>query len=235
MRVLEYKIHKQIFVKATITSLAPCPIVNDSDNFYLVIPTLNSELPDDILFIQEAILVSPHTNTNYIPKVVKLGVTLSQSVASQLPRGIEIKLIIFDNINNEIQSVTNVDYIKAKNDRKKKDDNENKDNTKTYIYDGQKIKVDKDQYNILKSIDQALERKEKKPNVLQQEKNQNTQVYQLQPSLHSSTKDDSTTNVLSEVPIKRGRGRPRKTPVAKQEAEDNPSILQSILSEDETI
>ena len=228
MRVLEYKIQKQIFVKAEITKLTAYPIVNNSDNFYLVIPTLISELPDNIMFIQENILVNPHTTVNYIPKVVKLGVTLSQSVASQLPRGIEIKLIIFDNITDEVQSVTNIDYIKAKNERAKKnnniDDNKNKN---AYVYDGQKVIVGEEQYNILQGIDKILERKENRQDVIQQDENQNKKV-QMQPNL---LQQDTSSNTTNQVVNKRGRGRPRKNPVVLQ---DEPSVLQSILTEDET-
>ena len=53
MRILNYRIQSTINVKAEITKLTGFPIKNETDSFYLVVPTLISTLPGNVMFIQE--------------------------------------------------------------------------------------------------------------------------------------------------------------------------------------
>ena len=49
MRIFEYKISKNIYVKAEITKLTPFPINNDTDNYFIVIPSVISVLPNNVM------------------------------------------------------------------------------------------------------------------------------------------------------------------------------------------
>ena len=169
MRILNYRIQSTINVKAEITKLTGFPIKNETDSFYLVVPTLISTLPDNVMFIQETLLIEPHSTKDYTPKVVKLGVTLSQSSATKLPKGIEIKLIIIDNIKSELSSITSTMNIRSKNTNNLKN-NITKDNvtsvsmanTKndTYISGGEIYKTDRQQIGLLATIDNVIMKNE---------------------------------------------------------------------------
>lgn len=169
MRILNYKIQSAINVKAEITKLVGFPIKNETDSFYLVIPTLISTLPDNVMFIQETLLIEPHSTKDYIPKVVKLGVTLSQSSATKLPKGIEIKLIVIDDIKNEISNISSTINIRSKNTKSNTNNLDKNDvttismaNTKnnTYLSGGEIYKTDRQQIGLLATIDNVIMKNE---------------------------------------------------------------------------
>lgn len=244
MRIIEYKIPTQIFVKAEITKLSPLPITNNSDNYYMIIPTVTSILPDNIMFIQETMLVAPCTTSNYIPKLVKLGVSLSQSMATALPKGIELKLLVIDNIPNQLH-ITDISSIKNSNknvqqmvvpmNSERIVSNINNDNV--LMSDGVKVHADNTQRGLLNAIDNAL---------LKNEGYTNTNTYA--PAQNNSAEPiineielieaQSSNNVNNSIivennmnsPIKRGRGRPRKNPMTEV-AKEAQSEFQNILLE----
>ena len=245
MRILEYKIPNQIFVKAEITKLTPLPINNNSDNYYLLIPSVSSTLPDNVMFVQETLLIPPHTTSNYIPKIVKLGVTISESLATPLSKGIEIKIVILDNIVNEISALTDSSYVKAKLLKKKETGTIPVDmqelNNNTYVTDGSTVKVDGERSKLLGNIDRILEKQESKMSNNIQEvqslrhpvtvEELTIPIVNRESEVAYQTDDNSQVridqNTQPQVPIKRGRGRPRKTPAVAQEA------LQSLIQSDE--
>lgn len=241
MRILEYKIPSQLYVKAEITKLTPLPIPNNTDKYYLVIPSLNSTLADNVMFIQETLLIPPHTTLSYTPKIVKLGVTLSESLATSLPKGIEIKILILDNIDNEISAVTESTSVRVRN-TKKSNNNANipvdveslqkmsvTNNTSSYISDGKSYKVDKERSGILSMIDNAILEKEQKDNKIDDNahyQNSSVTVEELNIPIVGKNNDDQEEHEdeksyqSSTIPtaVKRGRGRPRKVPLVAQEA-----------------
>ena len=153
MKIIEYKIPSQIYVKAEITKLIALPINNSSDNYYMIIPSVISTLPDNVMFIQETLLVPPHSVVNYIPKIVKLGVTLSQSLPTKLTKGIDIRLLVIDNINN--LSITGNDVVKKVQAKSNKiENNYNKDNI--FVSDGVKVVVDDQRKQLLGAIDEVI-------------------------------------------------------------------------------
>lgn len=112
MKIVEYLISSQIFVKPEITKLSPWSIKNESDNFYIIIPTVTSQLPDNVMFIQETLIVDPHSSSQYIPKLIKLSMNLSQSFATKLPNGIKIRLLIIDDIKS-LSTITGSSVVKG--------------------------------------------------------------------------------------------------------------------------
>lgn len=110
MKIVEYLIPTQIYVKPEITKLSPWPIKNTSDNFYIIIPTVTSPLPDNVMFIQETLIVDPHSSAQYIPKFVKLGMNLSQSFAVKIPSGVKIRLLVIDDVRS--MSITETSVMK---------------------------------------------------------------------------------------------------------------------------
>ena len=69
MRIFEYKISKNIYVKAEITKLTPFPINNDTDNYFIVIPSVISVLPNNVMFIPKTMIIDPHTKADMSPKL----------------------------------------------------------------------------------------------------------------------------------------------------------------------
>lgn len=110
MKIVEYIIQTQLYVKPEITKLSPWPIRNDSDNYYIVIPTMTSVLPDNVMFVQETLIVNPHSSAQYVPKLVKLGMNLSQSYAVKIPNGIKIRLLVIDDVRS--MAITESSIIK---------------------------------------------------------------------------------------------------------------------------
>lgn len=233
MRILEYRIKKQISVKAEITTLIPFPIDNDSDNYCLVIPSVISELPNNVMFIQDILIVEPHSKVNYYPKIVKLGITINQTITTLLPKGIELKILILDNIKDEVFKVDSIESLKL-NSRSFNQSDNNKD--LSYVSDGSVIKPkDKEQFSILQKIDNVLESKSN---------------YKKEKEVESIQQDNIEISVKPQVAeeqqpvVKRGRGRPRKNSVVnnpvveKQDSNNNTnsegssSILHSIFSSD---
>ena len=117
MRVLNYKITSPINVKAEITRLPSFPITNETDSYYLVIPVLESVLPDNVAYIQECMLIEPHTTKQFVPKFVKLGVSLSTSLATKLNKGVELRLMLIEDILNNV-AIHSVSSISTNNDTK---------------------------------------------------------------------------------------------------------------------
>lgn len=259
MRILNYKIQSAINVKAEITKLTGFPIKNETDSFYLVIPTLISTLPDNVMFIQETLLIEPHSIKDYIPKVVKLGVTLSQSSATKLPRGIEIKLIVIDDIKNELSNISSTMNIRSKNTKNNTTNIDKNDvttismaNTKnnTYLSGGEIYKTDRQQIGLLATIDNVIMKNEQNTvNEINNRYNEDDDITDDQevivteelPSqvINQTYNDDSVTDSAQDqnLPtqssvnqvIKRGRGRPRKNPVIEPEASE---VLQSFAEND---
>ena len=242
MRIIEYKIPNQIFVKAEITKLTPLPITNDTNSYNMVIPSVTSSLPNNIMFIQETLLIPPYTTSNYIPKIVKLGVTLSQSMATALPKGIELKLLVIDNIAAQL-NITDVSNVKANNKLQQRFvpiDSDNvvrklEENDNVILTDDAKIPVDKERKHLLDSIDNVILKREGytvgnvvndvQPIIKEVElPNQNTHHQEsLQPQI--------LTNVDNGAPIKRGRGRPRKNPIAELSKEAKNEFQTLLLEE----
>lgn len=259
MRILNYKIQSAINVKAEITKLTGFPIKNETDSFYLVIPTLISTLPDNVMFIQETLLIEPHSIKDYIPKVVKLGVTLSQSSATKLPRGIEIKLIVIDDIKNELSNISSTMNIRSKNTKNNTTNIDKNDvtaismaNTKnnTYLSGGEIYKTDRQQIGLLATIDNVIMKNEQNTvNEINNRYNEDDNITDDQevivteelPSqvINQTYNDDSVTDSAQDqnLPtqssvnqvVKRGRGRPRKNPVIEPEASE---VLQSFAEND---
>ena len=227
MRIIEYKIPTQIFVKAEITKLSALPITNNSNNYYIVIPSIITNLPDNIMFIQETLIINPNSTANYVPKLIKLGVTLSQSMATALPKGIELKLLIIDDINAQF-NINDVTTIKS-NEKRNGNNNTSpimqvdsnsikKDisDDNVIISDGDKVKVDQERKYLLDTVDRMLVKNE---------------IQQVNASYINNVGDNSAKPIVNEVaiqeekqqdqiisseaPIKRGRGRPRKYPIAQ--------------------
>ena len=154
MQIFNYKISKNIFVKAEITKLTPFPIKNDTDNYYVVIPSVVSQLPNNVMFIPKIMIIDPHTNAEYTPEIVKLGVTLAESISTGLSKGIEIKLLIIDNVEDlaDISSITTVKIEganKSKREKNTKNDNiQKEENSKPF---------DKEQEYLLRAIDNNKE------------------------------------------------------------------------------
>lgn len=154
MQIFNYKISKNIFVKAEITKLTPFPIKNNTDNYFVVIPSIVSQLPNNVMFIPKTIIIDPHTNAEYTPEIVKLGVTLAESISTGLPKGIEIKLLIIDNVKDltDVSSITTVKIEganKSKRDKNIKNDNiQKEENSKPF---------DEEQAYLLKAIDDNKE------------------------------------------------------------------------------
>lgn len=115
MRIFEYKISKNIYVKAEITKLTPFPINNDTDNYFIVIPSVISVLPNNVMFIPKTMIIDPHTKADYVPEIVKLGVTLAESISTGLPKGIEIKLLVIDNIRQDLTDVSSITTVRIGN------------------------------------------------------------------------------------------------------------------------
>lgn len=259
MRILNYKIQSAINVKAEITKLTGFPIKNETDSFYLVIPTLISTLPDNVMFIQETLLIEPHFIKDYIPKVVKLGVTLSQSSATKLPRGIEIKLIVIDDIKNELSNISSTMNIRSKNTKNNTTNIDKNDvtaismaNTKnnTYLSGGEIYKTDRQQIGLLATIDNVIMKNEQNTvNEINNRYNEDDDITDDQevivteelPSqvINQTYNDDSVTDSAQDQNsptqssvnqvVKRGRGRPRKNPVIEPEASE---VLQSFAEND---
>ena len=112
MKIVEYSISSQLFVKPEITRLSPWTIQNDSDNFYIIIPTVTSQLPDNVMFIQETLIVDPHTKNQYVPKLIKLNMNLTQSYSVKIPNGIKIRLLIIDDVK-DLSSIEESKIIKG--------------------------------------------------------------------------------------------------------------------------
>ena len=259
MRILNYKIQSAINVKAEITKLTGFPIKNETDSFYLVIPTLISTLPDNVMFIQETLLIEPHSIKDYIPKVVKLGVTLSQSSATKLPRGIEIKLIVIDDIKNELSNISSTMNIRSKNTKNNSTNIDKNDvttismaNTKnnTYLSGGEIYKTDKQQIGLLATIDNVIMKNEQNTvNEINNRYNEDdditddqevivteelpsqviNQTYNDDSVIDSAQDQNSLTQSSVNQVVKRGRGRPRKNPVIEPEASE---VLQSFAEND---
>lgn len=208
MRILEYKMQHNIFVKSEITKLSPLNIKNDSDNYNLVIPSLISELPDNIMFIQECIIINPKSSINYIPKLIKLGINISQSFATPLPKGIEIRLLIIDNISDQINNVSSYElkHVKNNNSANVIDNTAvNSNNKSTYITDNTKVNVDNNTMMLLQSIDNKLLNNNNDMGGFKD--NTSKPIVNEFDIALSETKSNSITQ---QNHTKRGRGRPRK-------------------------
>ena len=229
MRIIEYKIPTQIFVKAEITKLSALPITNNSNNYYIVIPSVVTNLPDNIMFIQETLIINPNSTANYVPKLIKLGVTLSQSMATALPKGIELKLLIIDNVDAQfnINDVTTIKSNEKKNNNNTSpimqvDSNSIKRNINeddnVIISDGDKIRVDRERKYLLDTVDKMLIKHE-----IQQDNISYGNTINIGDNSASAIVNEITIQqeqqdqiISSEAPIKkRGRGRPRKYPIAQ--------------------
>ena len=247
LRIIEYKIPTQIFVKAEITKLSPLPIVNNSNNYNIVIPSVVTNLPDNIMFIQETLIVNPNSTENYIPKLIKLGVTLSQSMATSLPKGIELKLLIIDNISAQF-NIDDITTIKS-NDSKKNnqspimqvDSNSIKKNidNNVIISDGDKIKVDNERKFLLDTVDKMLDKQEEKLRTISTNTIGNNSAVPIVNELpiQEQQQDQIIINEGDKtLPQKRGRGRPRKYPIAEltnHEKEARNEFKTLMLNDDE--
>lgn len=114
MRVINYRIFKTVHVKTEVTKLTPLPIPNKTDLYHLAIPSIVNDLPDDIMFISEVLLIAPHSTGNYIPKLIKVGASINNMSTSTLSKGVEIKILVLDNFaNNSINTITSMQSFKA--------------------------------------------------------------------------------------------------------------------------
>lgn len=113
MRVINYRIFKPVHVKTEVTKLTALPISNNTDSYYLVTQIIINDLPNDVIFLNESILIAPHTTHNYIPKLLKIGANLNSSFTSILPKGVEIKVIILDSIGGQDLAITSTESYKA--------------------------------------------------------------------------------------------------------------------------
>lgn len=113
VRVINYRIFKPIHVKTEVTKLTALPITNNTDSYYLVTQIIINDLPNDVIFLNESILIAPHTTYNYIPKLLKVGANLNSSFTSILPKGVEIKVIILDSIGGQDLAITSTESYKA--------------------------------------------------------------------------------------------------------------------------
>lgn len=117
MRIINYKINKLIYIKTQITKLTPVLIENNSNQYYFVLSSVVSSIPDDTMFIPETLLIAPHSSEYYTPKLVKIGATFSGSMNTKLPKGIEIKILVFDNIDNKAFTITDTSTFKANEEK----------------------------------------------------------------------------------------------------------------------
>lgn len=213
MKIIQYEVNNSVFIKAEPTKLTPLPLNNDSDGYYLVIPSIVSELPDDIMFIAESILVPPHSHIQYYPKMVKMGVSLSQSIATKITTGIVIKLIVIDNINEQI--TVNESYtIKTGSKRTPTPQ------PPAPVSDGITIKADPNTLGILTMIDKQIDKREKMYD-------NNIVVKNSKPDVVISESYSSASSIIDETP-KRKRGRP-----PKKKVELNQEEINNILIDDE--
>ena len=235
MRLLEYNIKSQVFIKAEITKLTAYPIKNDSNNYYVVIPILKTDLPNNIMFLNDTIIVDPHSTYNYVPKFIKMGVTLSQSMATALPNGVSIRLLIIDNI--EDMSIDNVQHITVhnKNTIENNNKNNNSNQTSSYITDNTVIKTDSNTMDILMTIDSKLNNKYNSNNVFKDNTtipNVNEVEIKKNDKIIAPKKNiplDSDGN-----PIKRGRGRPRKYPLPTEAQKISNDVLNELNQTEST-
>ena len=228
MRLLEYSIKNQVFIKAEITKLTAYPIKNDTDNYYVVIPILNTDIPNNIMFINETLIIDPHTIGNYVPKFIKMGVTLSQSLATSLPNGVTIRLLIIDSIEN--MAINNIQHITvtSKNSIANMGNKSiNPNHAASYITDNKVIKTDSNTMNILSMIDDKLNGNNS--NNIDNNANQNYDVNEV--IIKTTPQKPPIQYDTNGNPIKRGRGRPRKYPLPNEAREISSNILSELNSE----
>nr|DAE84990.1 MAG TPA: hypothetical protein [Caudoviricetes sp.] len=113
MRIINYRIFKPVHVKTEVTKLTSLPITNSTDSYYLVTPIIINDLPNDVVFLSESILIAPNSTYNYIPKLVKVGANLNSSFTTILPKGIEIKVVVIDSLGSESLTITSTESYKA--------------------------------------------------------------------------------------------------------------------------
>ena len=227
MRLLEYNIKSQVFIKAEITKLTAYPIKNDSDNYYVVIPIIKTDLPNNIMFLNETIIVDPHSTANYVPKFIKMGVTLSQSMATALPNGVSIRLLIIDNIEN--MSIDNIQHITVHNKNSNNSTNKptNPNKLGSYVTDNRIVKTDINTMDILSVIDSKLDK-----DVVVDNKFKDNSIEPDISEIEIKTKPAAPKkNIPLDAngnPIKRGRGRPRKYPLPSDAQQISTEILTEI-------
>ena len=205
MRIFEYKISKNIYVKAEITKLTPFPINNDTDNYFIVIPSVITNLPNNVMFIPKTIIIDPHTKVDYVPEIVKLGVTLAESMSTGLPKGIEIKLLIIDNIADltDVSSVTTVRIANQSNSKVGRP----KSIKNNIIKEENTKPVDDEQAYLLNLIDNHKEVKDYNSD---KEENNNsinsTETLEVQEKIFASNDNNAT-------PVKQRRKRRKRDPI----------------------
>lgn len=224
MKILDYVINTKVFIKTEPTAFSALPIDNSSDNFYLVIPSLISDLPNDVMFISYSILIPPHTTKDYIPKFVRLGASnIGQRLSTEVT-GIKLKLIIIDSIAADDMIITESYTLKSNNSKVNTSTHTNITNTITS--DGTTIKTDNETAFILNMIDSRIN----------QHLNRST-VQQVTPTIVNSpiatavtndiinttikkSKQQRKKNIVLDAdgnPIVRKRGRPKKIPITTSE------------------
>lgn len=226
MKILDYVINSKVFIKTEPTAFTSLPIDNTSDNFYLILPTLVNELPNDVMFINDSLLIAPHTTKDYIPKFVRLGTpNIGQRLSVEV-NGIKLKLIIIDTISADDMVVTESYTLKTNSKIMHNNNLSTINNSNTKLTsDGVDIKTDTDTAFILNMIDSRINQRIIGSNV----STLMSDDMSKSPIATAITNDiiNINTNPLKPKkkveydengnPIQRKRGRPRKYPISNTE------------------
>ena len=97
---MQYSISSGFFVKTSeVTKLTPFPISNETDFFWAIVPSVSSNLPTDVLFLQEAVFVPPHSTVKFEPKLVKIGSVGFASTATRVENGLSVDILIIEGLD----------------------------------------------------------------------------------------------------------------------------------------
>lgn len=97
LRCINYNVDSAIYIKSEVTKLSSVSIVNNSSNYCVAIPILQTNIPDNVIFLSDGLLIAPNSTEAYVPKFVKLscGTISSNMIAAKL-NGVNIKIVVLD-------------------------------------------------------------------------------------------------------------------------------------------
>lgn len=99
LRFMQYSISSGFFVKTSeVTKLTPVSISNETDFFWAIVPSVSSELPKDVLFLQETTFVPPHSVLKFEPKLVKIG-AFGFTSSTRVENGISVDILIIEGLD----------------------------------------------------------------------------------------------------------------------------------------